>query len=36
MENARVKKLEIIKKYSDLKFLKKLIEIEGKLINKNS
>jgi len=34
MEKERLEKLQIIKKYSDLKFLKKLIDIEGKLLNK--
>ena len=35
MEKNRLEKIQIIKKYTDSKFLKKLIEIEGILLNKN-
>ena len=35
MEKIRLEKIQIIKKYTDSKFLKKLIEIDGILLNKN-
>ena len=35
MEKERLEKIQIITKYSDLKLLKRMIEIEGKLLNKN-
>ena len=34
-EKDRLEKIQIIKKYTDLKLLKRMIQIEGKLLNKN-
>ena len=35
MEKERLENIQIIEKYSDLKLLKRMIEIEGKLLNKH-